>query len=87
MRCSQSFLDEIIKFLCSLESSFHVVLKNGLAFYDRTHMTKVMADKSLSNIFFRHPVYSDNVSDLFYPSSRSYLVLYFLTLNIKVFEV
>ena len=57
MRCSQSFLDEIIKFLCSLESSFHVVLKNGLAFYDRTHMTKVMADKSLSTIFFRHPVY------------------------------
>ena len=57
MRCSQSFLVEIIKFLCSLESSFHVVLKNGLAFYDRTHMTKVMADKSLSTIFFRHPVY------------------------------
>ena len=57
MRCSQSFLDEIIKFLCSLESSFHVVLKNGLAFYDRTHMTKVMADKSLSTIFFRHPVF------------------------------
>ena len=51
MQCSQSFLDEIIKFLCSLESSFHVVLKNGLAFYDRTHMTKVMADKSLSTIF------------------------------------
>ena len=59
MRCSQSFLDEIIKFLCSLESSFHVVLKNGLAFYDRTHMTKVMADKSLCTIFLRHPVYID----------------------------
>ena len=63
MRCSQSFLDEIIKFLCSLESSFHVVLKNGLAFYDRTHMTKVMADKSLSTIFFRHPVHINNTDE------------------------
>ena len=59
MRFSQSFLGVIIKFLCSLESSFHVVLKNSLTFYDRTHMTKVMADESLSTIFFRHPVNID----------------------------
>ena len=58
MQFSQSFLDEIKKFLCSLESSFHVVLKNGLAFYDRTHMTKVMADKSLSTIFFLDSLYA-----------------------------
>ena len=55
MRFSQSFLDEIIKFLCSLESPFQVVLKNIPTFYDRTHMTKVMADKSLSTIFFETP--------------------------------
>ena len=44
MQFSQSFLDEIIKCLCSLESPFQVVLKNSLSFYDRTYMTKVMAD-------------------------------------------
>ena len=55
MQFSQSFLDEIIKFLCSLESPFQVVLKNIPTFYDRTHMTKVMADKSLSTIFFETP--------------------------------
>ena len=57
MRCSQSFLDEIIKFLCSLESSFHVVLKNSLTFYDRNHMTKIIANESLSTIFLRHPAH------------------------------
>ena len=57
MQFSQSFLDEIKKFLCSLESPFQVVLKNSPTFYYRTHMTKVMADKSLSTIFFRHPVF------------------------------
>ena len=55
MQFSQSFLDEIIKFLCSLESHFQVDLKNIPTFYDRTHMTKVMADKSLSTIFFETP--------------------------------
>ena len=60
MRFSQSFLDEIIKLLCSLESPFQVVLKNSPTFYDRTHMTKVMADESLSTIFFRHPVYTQS---------------------------
>ena len=43
-------------FTPSLESPFQVVLKNDLSFYDRTHMTKVMADESLSTIFLRHPV-------------------------------
>ena len=57
MQFSQSFLDEIKMLLCSLESPFQVVLKNGPTFYSRTHMTKVMADKSLSTIFFRHPVH------------------------------
>ena len=66
MRCSQSFLDEIIKFLCSLESSFHVVLKNSLAFNDRTHMTKVMADKSLSTIFFETPCIFVRVSEKYF---------------------
>ena len=55
MQFSQSFLDEIIKLLCSLESPFQVVLKNSPNFYYRTHMTKVMADKSLSTIFFETP--------------------------------
>ena len=55
MQFSQSFLDEIKKFLCSLESPFQVVLKNSPTFYYRTHMTKVMADKSLSTIFFETP--------------------------------
>ena len=41
----------VISCLCSLESPFQVVLKNDLSFYDRTHMTKVMADESLSTIF------------------------------------
>ena len=41
----------------SLESHFQVVFKNIPTFYNRTHMTKVMADKSLSTIFFRHPVH------------------------------
>ena len=58
MQFSQSFLDEIKKVLRSSESHFHVVLKNSPTFYDRTHMTKVMADKSLSTIFFRHPEYT-----------------------------
>ena len=51
MQFSQSFLDEIKKFLCSLESPFQVVLKNSPTFYDRTYITKVMADESLSTIF------------------------------------
>ena len=55
MRFSQSFLDEIKKLLCSLESPFQVVLKNSPTFYDRTLMIKVMADKSLSTIFFETP--------------------------------
>ena len=55
MQFSQSFLDEIKKFLCSLESPFQVVLKNIPTFYDGTHMTKVMADKSLSTIYFETP--------------------------------
>ena len=56
MQFSQSFLDEIIKCLCYIESSFYVVLKNSCAFYDRTHMTKVIANQSLSTIFLGHPV-------------------------------
>ena len=56
MQFSQSFLDEIKKFLCSLESPFQVVLKNSLSFYDRTHMTKVMAEMKAEVLFFRHPV-------------------------------
>ena len=60
MQFSQSFLDEIIKCLCSLESPFQVVLKTILSIYDRTYMTKVMADESLSTIFFRHPVYTQS---------------------------
>ena len=56
MQFSQSFLDEIIKILCSLESPFQVVLRNGPSFYDRTHLTKVMADESLSTIFLGHLV-------------------------------
>ena len=34
MQFSQPFLDEIIKFLCSIESSFQVVLKNSPTFYE-----------------------------------------------------
>ena len=55
MQFSKSFLDKIKKFLCSLESPFQEVLKNSPTFYYRTHMTKVMADKSLSTIFFETP--------------------------------
>ena len=62
MQFSQSFLDEIKKFLCSLESPFQVVLKNSPTFYYRTHMTKVMADKSLSTIFLRHPVFENIIT-------------------------
>ena len=65
MQFSQSFLDEIKKLLCSLESPFQVVLKNSPTFYDRTHMTKVMADKSLSNVFFGHPVFFSQKASFF----------------------
>ena len=43
MQFSQPFYDDITKFLCSIESSFQVVLKNCSTFYDRTHVTKVIA--------------------------------------------